>query len=399
MLDQALAEGCTADEAEGRAIEQLQELGRELLGDWAQEKQDHSLAQARGKHPHAIKHIKKKVSWQTTFGTVSVVEQLLRLGRSGAELRPFCRQAGVKHRSYSGRLQRVLTDFGAEVSFGRAVARVREHYGLVVPVAAVRQHTLRHGKAIVTLRETIPETPAQTLITQMDGSMIPVMQPGGGDDARKGRSLFWREARLCSARVEGQTTTLYGATLGSVETASWLWRATAQAAGLGERTHVHGVGDGAPWIVDKFTENFGPQGSYLLDFYHVSQYLAAAAQAIKPKNPKDWLHRQQGRLLENKVAGVLRALRPYQEAPETPDHPVRAAYHYLHNRRKHLDYAAARAKHLPIGSGEIESGHRHVIQQRLKLAGCWWKETHAQAMLNLRTARANNLWNSYWTKN
>ena len=60
MMDQALAEGCTADEAEGRAIEQLQELGRELLGDWAQEKQDHSLAQARGKHPHAIKHIKKK---------------------------------------------------------------------------------------------------------------------------------------------------------------------------------------------------------------------------------------------------------------------------------------------------------------------------------------------------
>ena len=46
-----------------------------------------------------------------------------------------------------------------------------------------------------------------------------------------------------------------------------------------------------------------------------------------------------------------------------------------------------------------QSGHRHVIQQRLKLAGCWWKETHAQAMLNLRVARANNLWNSYWSKN
>jgi len=39
---------------------------------------------------------------------------------------------------------------------------------------------------------------------------------------------------------------------------------------------------------------------------------------------------------------------------------------------------------------------RHVIQQRLKVAGCWWKETNAEAMLGLRVARANHLWGSYW---
>jgi len=330
---------------------------------------------------------------------VAVTEQLLRLGRGGAELRPFCQQAGVQHRGYSRRLQRVLTDFGAEVSFGRAAARVKEHYGLSVSASAVRRHTLRHGQAIATLSEARPKTPAQTLITQMDGSLIPVMQPGCGEDARKGRRLFWREVRLCSARVTGQTTALYGATLGSVATAAWLWRATAQAAGLGEGTHVHGVGDGAPWIVDQFTENFGPQGTYLLDFYHVSAYLAAAAAVIKPQHPKRWLRRQQGRLLENKVAGVLRALRPHQEDPSATDQPVRAAYQYLQARRTQLDYAAARARQLPIGSGEIESGHRHIIQQRLKLAGGWWKETHAQTMLNLRVARANHLWHTYWSKN
>jgi hypothetical protein len=328
---------------------------------------------------------------------VAVIEQLLRIKRGGAELRPFCREAQVKHRGYSLRLQRVLTDFGAEVSFGQAVRRVKEHYAIEVPVAAVRQHTLRHGKAMTTLAAA--PHPAQQLITQMDGSMIPVMQPGRGEDARKGRSLFWREARLCCARPSGQATALYGASLGSAETASWLWRATAQSAGLGAQTRVHGVGDGAPWIVDKFQENFGEQGRYLLDFYHVSEYLAAAATVIKPKNPKRWRQRQQGRLLENKVAGVLRALQPHREAETAAEQPVNTAYQYLHKRRNCLDYAGARSAGLPIGSGEIESGHRHVIQQRLKLAGCWWKETHAQAMLNLRVARANNLWNSYWAKN
>lgn len=330
---------------------------------------------------------------------MEVIEQLLRIKRGGAELRPFCREARVKHRGYSLRLQRVLTDFGAEVSFGQAVCRVREHYALEIPVEAVRQHTLRHGQAIPTLAPAEATKPAAQLITQMDGSMIPVMQPGRGADARKGRSLFWREVRLCCARSQGQATAQYGATLGSVETASWLWRATAELAGLGDKTRVHGVGDGAPWIVDKFQENFGEQGRYLLDFYHVSEYLAAAAAVIKPTNPKTWSQRQQGRLLENKVTSVLRALQAHREAETAEAQPVNAAYQYLHQRRDQLDYAGARRQSLPIGSGEIESGHRHVIQQRLKLAGCWWQETHAQAMLNLRVARANNLWNSYWSIN
>jgi hypothetical protein len=60
MMDQALAAGSTADEAEARAIEQVRQLGRELLGDWAQEQQAGSLARARAQHPKAIKHIKKK---------------------------------------------------------------------------------------------------------------------------------------------------------------------------------------------------------------------------------------------------------------------------------------------------------------------------------------------------
>jgi hypothetical protein len=117
---------------------------------------------------------------------VEVIEQLLRIKRGGAELRPFCREAQVKHRGYSLRLQRVLTDFGAEVSFGQAVRRVKEHYAIEVPVEAVRQHTLRHGKAIPTLAADAAQ-PAQQLITQMDGSMIPVMQPGVGPPNRKMR--------------------------------------------------------------------------------------------------------------------------------------------------------------------------------------------------------------------
>ena len=60
LMDQAIAEGGTADEAEARAVEQIRHLGRDILSDWAQEKQQHSLAAARREHPQASLHVKKK---------------------------------------------------------------------------------------------------------------------------------------------------------------------------------------------------------------------------------------------------------------------------------------------------------------------------------------------------
>ncbi|MSO23222.1 MAG: ISKra4 family transposase, partial [Acidobacteria bacterium] len=47
-------------------------------------------------------------------------------------------------------------------------------------------------------------------------------------------------------------------------------------------------------------------------------------------------------------------------------------------------YQSALVAGLPIGSGEVESAHRYVIQARLKRAGAWWKEDNAAKMLALR---------------
>lgn len=320
----------------------------------------------------------------------------MRLGRRGAELRPFCVSAGVRNRGYSQRLQRVMVDFGAEHSFTKAAERIQEHYGIEVPVEALRQHTLHHGRSLSQIPANRADA-AKTLVVEMDGTMIPIVRSGSGPDARKGKQLLWREARLCLARPSDQAQALYGSTLGTAETAAWVWREVAIAAGLDEKTHVHGLGDGAPWIVDKFHDNFGQQGSYLLDFYHVSEYLAkAASTVVRIGKEREWTRRQQGRLLNNQSAKVLRSLQPHLEPQSTKEAPVSAAHRYLTERQDCLDYLGARSQNLPIGSGEIESAHRHVIQKRLKVAGGWWKETNAYAMLNLRTARANHQWSQHW---
>ncbi len=51
------------------------------------------------------------------------------------------------------------------------------------------------------------------------------------------------------------------------------------------------------------------------------------------------------------------------------------------NRLEQLDYQGAIKEDLPIGSGEIESAHRYVIQERLDLAGAWWTLEKAEQML------------------
>ncbi|MSU57005.1 MAG: ISKra4 family transposase [Pedosphaera sp.] len=398
-LDESVGDDPTADQAEERVTEQVRRLALEVLGQWAREANAHTQAQVMTHHPEASHHGKKKtLNWQTTFGWVSVAEAQWRLGRRGKLLRPFCERAGVRPRGRSRRLQRALVDFGAEESFARATARVQEHDGLDVAAEIVRQQTLAHGAQVSALQVPPPQSSAATLVTQLDGCLIPiVVPPTTGADRRRGKQLLGREARLCLARPQDSVTPRYGATLGSVALTGALWRDTALAAGLGERTHGHGVGDGAEWILTQFQEQFGDQGGYLVAFYHVSEYLAAAALVIQSKDPQGWRRRPQGRLLENKVTAVLRALTAHLEPEGISPAPVRAAHRYVSQRRHHLDYAGARAAELCIGSGEIESGHRHVIQQRRKLAGSWGQEPSAEAMLGLRVARAKNLWHRYWS--
>lgn len=75
-----------------------------------------------------------------------------------------------------------------------------------------------------------------------------------------------------------------------------LWLNSAIAAGLNERTRVHSIGDGAAWIKEQAERAFGTQGAYLVDFYHVSDYLAAAAPCFEKENPHKWICKQQERL-------------------------------------------------------------------------------------------------------
>ncbi len=69
------------------------------------------------------------------------------------------------------------------------------------------------------------------------------------------------------------------------------------------------------------------------------------------------------------------------------------AIRYMSNRSSQLDYLEATQAELPIGSGMIESGHRHVLQRRLKIPGTG---TMANAEHRARIVRKNDGLDRYW---
>lgn len=327
----------------------------------------------------------------------------------------------MQNREYSLRLQRVLTDFGADDAFEEGCRKVKEHYGIEIPVSSLRGITLEHGEAIKEEQETaiegeLPEGGVERLIAETDGSMLPVVsiKPREGakspKDGRKRRKLEWKEARLSLARNPDTVTPRYAATMGELEVARAQLVDCVIKAGGGRGTYLHCVGDGAPWIANTVRDKFESRATFLVDLYHVSEYLAKAAEVIGGKQKNEWFGQQKQRMKQNQVRDVLKELEPHCESCEVEEErrkrkkelkdekecPVEVCKRYIENRINHFDYESAIRAELPIGSGEVESGHRSVIQQRLKLPGAWWLIENINKMLALRTNRANNEWDAYW---
>jgi len=323
-------------------------------------------------------------------------------------VRAFACSAKVSHRGCSRPLQRAITDFGADQSFAQVMDKLVEHYGIVLGESTIRRITQGHARGIHAsdgLLQAVPRSQSHSsavVIVEMDGGMVPLVESDvNSSDQRKGKRLHWKEAKLCLAHPQGSKTLAYGGTLqGDVMVAGQQLAECAARAGFGIRTEVHAVGDGAPWIADQVEDQFGAQGRYLLDFYHVCDYLSAAAKSIVSDEAQQqaWMEEQKERLKTQRAGELLLILQKHLEGGEVEekDAPVRQCHRYLSQRREQLHYQEALVRELPIGSGEIESAHRYIVQQRLKRPGAWWQAANAEHMLALRLNRANRQWNAYW---
>jgi hypothetical protein len=328
--------------------------------------------------------------------------------RGSRRVRPLCERLGVDPGGYSRGLEQAVVDFGAEDSFALAAKRLGRHHPVRLSAGTVRKITLRHAAEMARMQKPegclsqLPAMGVKDLVVEADGTMLPVVEftspaPSSGDK-RKARKTSWREMRLCAAKDPQKADARYACDMDGVHELGQRWSHCAGKAGWGMKSRLHAVSDGATWIGLQVKACLGENAAHLLDLYHVMEYLAAAQKACGPWNDprKRWLKVQKQRLLKNQSAKVIDELSSHLEPPGREDTPVRDAWRYLCNHRDQLDYKTARERDLPVGSGLIESAHRHVLQKRLKLSGAWWTASNLDHMAQLRTCRANNDWDDYW---
>lgn len=145
------------------------------------------------------------------------------------------------------------------------------------------------------------------------------------------------------------------------------------------------VSDGARWIRDYVSDRY-QKAQQILDVYHVLEKLSAAAQQCGAES--GWLEQQRQHLLSSSYGKLIHAV---ERLRWTDRNDFKKLRNYLLGNQYRMDYRSDKKQGLRIGSGPIESAHRSLLQQRMKLSGQRWKQQGATHMIKLRTAQANQL--------
>ena len=158
------------------------------------------------------------------------------------------------------------------------------------------------------------------------------------------------------------------------------------------------IADGAKWIWN-WVEDFYGDSVQILDFYHALEKLGSYAQlAYKDVDERrQWLNTQKQRLKADEVEKVLDELKETAaKTIETTDlgKALKDVIRYYQSNIERMKYGTFLKSGYLIGSGAIESAHRNVVQQRLKLSGQRWSIDGAQRIANLRAYKKSNRWES-----
>lgn len=274
---------------------------------------------------------------------------------------------------------------------------MKEHHNIKIPESTCRSITNKHSKNIAENPvEKISIQEESCIIAETDGVMVPTVEVNEeAKDKRKSRKSQWKEVKLNFAKKFGSTDKFYGATIISKDKSGDLLESCVERVGIGEQTKIHFLSDGALWIADQADQKFGTQVKHLIDFYHFSEYLSGASELCST-DKKSWLRSQQKKAKENKIKEIIVELE--KNISKDKEDKIKKCLRYIKNRIDKFDYKTAIEKKLPIGSGEIESANKSIVQKRLKIPGAWWKKETVENILALICMIENGDWEDYWNR-
>jgi hypothetical protein len=343
--------------------------------------------------------------YQTPYGVAAVERHVYQCPKGGPTHCPLDRDARIVVSS-TPRFARMIAHKYAEFGAARVLNDLAESHGRKVAKAFV-QDVADAVAAVALAKEEDWEyallefaEPVATVTVGLDGTCM-LMGKNTWREAMVGTLGFSNAAGERLHTVYAAATSEYG----KLTFFERFYREVDRARAACPDARYVGLADGAK---DNWTYLEAVTEVQVVDFYHVTQYLWPAAEALfGPRGgelvawAEGWRHRLRHE------PGAAQALIAELEArgaatgkPRPPE-AVEKALTYLRNQPKggRLGYPELAEKKIPIGSGVTEAACKVLVKQRLCGSGMRWKERGAAAVLSVRCLTYTpGRWEQFWSR-
>ncbi len=396
-----------------------------------------AMAQARARSPVPLVHKGVRMTSVLLLGGTRIVLETPSLredrrgrrgrrrrtrGPHGAGCYPVLEALGIADRVSPATRSEIALHVVQAASYREAAAMLARR-GLACDVSSlVRISTataeastrLRDAALAAAVRVPVPSDgplAGKRVRVSLDGGRVRLRRTHRGRKTAKGRHGFstpWREPRLlvidildAQGRPDRLRLPLYDGLIGDAEAVWALLIGYVRLLGAAYADVVELIADGAEWMwhrverLSRLAEIPAAKLVEVLDFYHASQYLSETLATCRhmPNAQRQALYKRLRHALRYQTEGVevvqeaLRALATTQRS-KAITRALRYVEAHAHRRR----YVTLEARKLPIGSGQVESAVRRVVNLRCKAPGSFWTETTVSGLMHLRAAFKAGRW-------
>lgn len=346
----------------------------------------------------------KEKYYQTPYGEVLLARYAYQKAGGGKTICPLEQGARIL-RNATPRFAKMVAHKLAQNAAADVQRDLEENHGRPVSKLLVQELGAYAGAVVQAKEETwtyaTPQVDAEITAVGigMDGACM-LMCEGQWREAMTGSiSLYDRRAKRQHSIYIGTAPEHGKATF-----YERMEREIAHVRQLYPQARLIGIADGAKSNWDFLARHVHEE---ILDFYHASEYVTQAADALFADSParerEAWLESSCS-LLKHDWEGAKKLLAQWEAVDSSGWARARCemledSMRYFRNHQQQMHYSRYQDMGWPIGSGVTEAACKTLVKQRLCRSGMRWKVDGAQAVLSLRALLLTpTRWDQFWHK-